>query len=31
MTDLPTVLLVMFALMVILPLLSVALGRMRND
>jgi len=30
MTDLPTVLLVTFALMVILPLLSVALGRLEK-
>ena len=29
MTDLPTILLVTFALMIILPLLSVALGRRR--
>jgi len=30
MTDLPTILLVTFALMVILPLLSVALGRLEK-
>ena len=30
MTDLPTVLLITFALMVILPLLSVALGRLEK-
>jgi len=30
MTDLPTVLLIAFALMVILPLLSVALGRLEK-
>jgi len=30
MTDLPTALLIVFALLVALPLLSVALGRMRR-
>jgi len=30
MTDLPTILLITFALMVILPLLSVALGRLEK-
>jgi len=30
MTDLPTILLVTFALMIILPLLSVALGRLEK-